>query len=90
MYTSRESAREAYVAYLAEHPDAQDTLEGIVQWWLLEQKIKYQTNMVKEVLTELVGKGLLIEYKSRDSQIHYRTNQSKYEEIQKLLKKRRK
>lgn len=76
------------LAYLAEHPEAQDTLDGIVQWWLLEQKIKFQTNVVKEAIAELVGEGLLLEYKSRDSRIHYRTNQSKSEEIRKLLNKR--
>ena len=76
------------LAYLAEHPEAQDTLDGIVQWWLLEQKIKHQTNIVKEAVAELVDKGLLLEYKSRDSQVHYRTNQSKSDEIKKLLHKR--
>jgi len=76
------------LAYLAEHPEAQDTLDGIVQWWLLEQKIRYQTNMVKEVLVQLVSEGLVIEHKSRDSRTHYRTNQSKSEEIRKLLNNR--
>ena len=52
------------LAYLAEHPEAEDTLDGIVRWWLLEQKIKYQTNMVREAIAELVGEGLLLEYKS--------------------------
>ena len=76
------------LAYLAEHPDAQDTLDGIVRWWLLEQKIKFQTNMVRDAIAELVAKGLLLETKTRDSQIHYRTNQSKSHEIKKLLYKR--
>ena len=75
------------LAYLAEHPEAQDTLDGIVQWWLLEQKIRYQTNMVREVLAELVNKGLVIEREGRDSRIHYRTNQSKSEEIREFLNK---
>ncbi len=40
------------LGYLAEHPGAQDTLEGIIEWWLLEQEIKRQTGKVKEALTE--------------------------------------
>ena len=76
------------LAYLDEHPEAQDTLDGIVQWWLLEQKIRYQMNLVKEVLAELVRKGLVIEHEGWDSRIHYRTNQSKSEEITEFLNKR--
>lgn len=62
------------LAYLLEHPDAQDTLEGIVQWWLLERKIKYQTAMVKETLEELVEKGLIVEYRNEKSQPRYQLN----------------
>lgn len=61
-------------------------LEGIVEWWLLERKIKRQTANVKEALAELVAKGLVLEYKGVDSQTHYRINQDKYGEIQALLK----
>ena len=74
------------LAYLVEHPEAQDTVEGIVEWWLLERQIKFQTARVKEALFELVAKGLVIEQKGSNSQTHYRINLSKYEEIQKLFK----
>lgn len=49
------------IAYLHDHPDAQDTLEGIVGWWLLEQKIKHGRELVGEVLSELVKDGWLLE-----------------------------
>lgn len=74
------------LAYLVEHPEAQDTVEGIVEWWLLERQIKFQTARVQEALFELVAKGLVIEQKGSNSQTHYRINLSKYEEIQKLFK----
>ena len=61
------------IAYLAEHPDAQDTFEGITEWWLLERKIKYQTTMVKEALDELVKNGFVVEIK-RESTKHYKLN----------------
>ena len=48
------------LAYLDEHKKSGDTFEGIVEWWLLEGKIKYHTAKVKNVLAELVKKGLLI------------------------------
>jgi hypothetical protein len=76
------------LAYLVDHPDARDTLEGIVEWWLLERQIKFQTARVKKALSELVVKGLILEHKGFDSQTHYRINQRKYEEIQELFKQK--
>ncbi len=65
------------LAYLTEHPEAQDTLEGIIQWWLLEQRIKYHTTIVKEALAELVGRGLILERKNQNSPTIYRINRLK-------------
>lgn len=79
-----EIAREI-LAYLIEHPDAQDTLEGIIQWWLLERKIKYESEMVKEILSELVNKGLLIEQRNSTSGVRYRINSNRFREIQAIL-----
>lgn len=69
------------LAYLTDHPDAQDTLDGIIEWWLLDRKIIYQRKIVQEVLAELVDKGLLLEVPAGDSRTHYRVNQIKSEEI---------
>lgn len=76
------------LAYLIDHPNARDTLEGIVEWWLLEQQIKFQTARVKDALSDLVARGLILEKKGSNSQIHYRINQEKYKEIQELFKQK--
>ena len=73
--------------YLAEHPDAQDSLEGIVEWWLLERRLKRKTQLVKEVLADLVSQGLVQQSQNRDAPSRYRLNPSRAEEIQGLLKK---
>jgi hypothetical protein len=73
------------LAYLIDHPKARDTLEGIVEWWLLERAIKFQEAQVKKALAELVTNGLVIEQKGYDSKIHYRVNPSRLEEIKKLV-----
>lgn len=78
----------AILTYLAEHTEAQDTLEGIVEWWLLEQQIKRHTAQVKEALAELATQGLVVEQKGKDARIHYRMNQQRIEEIRTLLKNR--
>jgi len=86
-YTTRKSRfTHEILAYLAEHPDAQDTLEGIVEWWLLEQRIKRWTARVKEALAELVSRGLVLERQGKDSRILYRINHRKRREIRVLLK----
>jgi hypothetical protein len=45
--------------YLSKHPAAQDTLRGIVEWWLLKQKIEQSTADVEAAVKVLVAKGKL-------------------------------
>jgi hypothetical protein len=74
------------LTYLANHPDAQDTIDGIVQWWLPEQEIKYELGILKEIISELVREKILLVHKSTNSRVHYRINRKKYEEMQALIK----
>jgi hypothetical protein len=80
-----EVAREI-LAYLADHPDARDTLEGIVHWWLLEREIKYQLALVKEAVQELMDRGLLLEERIPGSKPGYRINAERQDEIRKFLR----
>lgn len=74
------------LAYFAQHPDARDTLEGIVEWWLLEQHIICQTAQVKDALAELVARGWVLKQRGKDLRTHYRLNRDKAGEIAALLK----
>lgn len=74
------------LAYLVEYPNSQDTLEGIVEWWLLKQEIERRTTEVREVLAELVAGKLILERKGRDARSHYRINRRRAREIAQLLK----
>jgi hypothetical protein len=74
------------LAYISEHQDAQDTLEGIVEWWLVEQQIYQQMATVKNVLDELVARGLLLERKGLDARAIYRVNPQKADEISALIR----
>ena len=73
------------LAYLAEHPRAQDSLEGIMQWWLLEQEIKRQLAQVQTALAELVAQGLILERRGKDGRTLYRLNRRRAAEIRRLL-----
>ena len=85
-----EKSKIAYeiLAYLAKNPDAQDTVEGIAEWWLLAQEIERQVLKVKEALAALVAKDLIVERKGKDSRIYYRLNKRRTKEIFELLKHR--
>lgn len=73
------------LAYLVDHQNAEDTLEGIVEWWLVEQKIKQQTAAVREALRELVKKKYVLELRRVGSRACYRINQLKSNEIMTLV-----
>jgi len=74
------------LAYLHANPDAQDTLEGIVEWWLLDQNIKRQSERVKQALAQLTERGLIVARMGTDSRVHYGVDRSKRDEIELLLK----
>lgn len=74
------------LVYLTDNPDAQDTLEGIIEWWLVQQRIEYEMGRVKDALSWLVSSGFVIESKARDTRVFYRVNKGKIEEIEKLIK----
>jgi len=59
------------LAYLGRYPEAHDTLEGIVEWWLLEQHIQKSSLVVKEALSALISKGIVTEIRFPDGRIHY-------------------
>ena len=74
------------LAYLHANPDAQDTLEGIIEWWLLDQNIKRQSERVKQALAQLTERGLIVARMGTDSRVHYGIDRSKRDEIESLLK----
>jgi DNA-binding MarR family transcriptional regulator len=65
------------LAYLSENPEAGDTLEGILEWWLLNQTIKFEMQTVSEAVASLVAEGLIVERKGRDSRTIYKIKQTK-------------
>jgi len=77
------------LSYLVEYPRAQDTLDGIIDWWLLERYVKYQIAGVRDALATLVEDGLVLEHKMHNLPTRYTINRDKAVEIRKVLKKER-
>jgi len=75
------------LSYLVDHPKAQDTLEGILEWWLTERCVKHQMPRVQGAIEWLVRDGLVIEHEVAGSQSTYQVNPEKYLEIRTRLDK---
>lgn len=73
------------LAYLSDHADAGDTFEGIAEWWLLDQRVKFETHNVSEAVSRLISEGLIV--KQEVSELHgiYRINQTKEQHIRSIL-----
>jgi hypothetical protein len=74
------------LAYLVKHPEAQDTLEGITEWWLLEQRIRYAVAEVDAALHNLVTDDLLVTRECADGRTYYGLNRAKEREIRRHLR----
>lgn len=78
MYEWRRSRiARAVLTYLRSFPEAQDTIDGIAEWWLPGQSVRSHPTILKGALNELVARGFILKHKGKDSQIHYRMNRRK-------------
>jgi len=57
--------------YLARHPEAQDTLDGILHWWVLDSCVKRWASRIAQTVAQLVEQGFLEEKPSPDGQTFY-------------------
>ena len=70
--------------YLTEHPDATDTVQGILQWWLHEEWAEGGTEEVQKILDLLVRRGWLTETEIPSPKI-YGINKTRLAEIRGFL-----
>ena len=57
MKNEKELLSQRIISYLKKHPEAGDTLEGIVTWWLEQERIDRVVDDVADVLRSLEKKG---------------------------------
>jgi hypothetical protein len=57
--SDREALCNAILGYLQEHPNAMDTLTGIVDWWLPHHPVHMLTERVAQALERLEARGLI-------------------------------
>ncbi len=71
MSEKHEQLSELIVSYLGKRPEAQDTLEGIANWWLTFERIDLSTNAVAQALEGLVRQGIVTLRISGDGTVLY-------------------
>jgi hypothetical protein len=70
---------------MVENSHAEDTLEGIVEWWLLEHRIRRQTARVQDAINELVTLGY-VSVSGPPERPRYQLNRDHWDEIVELCK----
>ncbi|MBA3963723.1 MAG: hypothetical protein H0X40_17735 [Chthoniobacterales bacterium] len=58
--------------YLARHPEAQDTVDGILHWWVVDSCLRKWAPKIAASVAELVERGFLQEKASADGRTFYR------------------
>jgi len=75
------------LTYLMDNPNAQDTFEGIVDWWLLQQDIKRNVALIRKTVDELIHQGFLLERQGHGTTKYYQVNRERLPEISALIQK---
>jgi len=75
------------LAYLIDNPDAQDTLKGIVDWWLLQQDLRWNVTLIRKAVDKLIHKGFLLERLGNGRTKYYQVNRARLPEISALIQK---
>jgi hypothetical protein len=59
-------------AYLEAHPDAADTVDGVVQWWIVHERWLRGIGLVAQALDRLVAEGRIEAVRGADARVVYR------------------
>lgn len=74
-----QSVADEVIEYLANNPNAVDSLEGITTWWLGQQRYLSALNTVQHALDMLVSSGKVIKSSTSDNREVYSLRLTKEE-----------
>ncbi|MGH7875018.1 MAG: hypothetical protein ACREQO_22725 [Candidatus Binatia bacterium] len=87
-FSRQEQLRHAILSYCVEHPDAKDTVEGILYWWFrAAASPRWRNTEVKQALESLIAEGWLTSRKLRQSDEIYGVKKEKLVEIETYLRR---
>ena len=70
--------------YVLRHPDAEDSIEGVARWWLLEQRIVDTVRETRVALRTLTERGLVVEL-GKGRRARYRLNAARRHEAERYV-----
>jgi hypothetical protein len=74
----RDEVASTVLTYLQHHPNAADTLDGIVCWWLPQQRYEIERQHIKRTLGEMVERGELRCDRLPDGAVLYALNRPRH------------
>jgi hypothetical protein len=85
---SQEESKIAFLLlkYLQKTPDARDTLEGIIEWWLFQERIDLSSQRVKNVLSYLIAEKVMRTRIFNNQRICYELNPEKKSDLGLVIK----
>ena len=81
----QEKLTRAILKYCVEHPDAKDTVDGILRWWFSAGEEHWQIDEVRAALKALTANGWLTSRKLQQADEIYGISKERVTEIQEFL-----
>ena len=72
-----EAIADAILVYLVRHPESQDTVKGVAEWWLRGITPQPGVPETEEALERLKEQGWVLTRNAADGRTHYRFNTAK-------------
>lgn len=65
--------------YMKKHSDAKHTAEGIARWWIMQQKLEEDLNLVVKIIDYFTAKGVLEKIQIANGNHYYKFQQKNLE-----------
>jgi hypothetical protein len=72
----KQRVEQLILSYLSRNPTAEDTIDGILQWWLAHEEVRFRMQEIEGALAELTRRGMVIQSIGEDSRVRYRINRN--------------
>jgi len=84
--SSRQRIMREILHYMIEHPDAMDTVHGILSWWMPKGYRERGGKELQEALDALVLQGWLSQKAYQNGRTLYGVNKRRYQQIKEFLR----